>query len=67
MQLYGREWTRREVEARTGRLEQIGGIRRFRLVEGAEDGVEQIEVRTGAGLTYFVTPARGLDIAPAPG
>ena len=65
MQLYGREWTRREVEARVGRLEQIGGIRRFRLVEGAEDGVEQIEVRTGAGLTYIVTPARGLDISLA--
>jgi hypothetical protein len=34
-------------------------------MEGTEDGVEQIEVRTGAGLTYFVTPARGLDISLA--
>jgi hypothetical protein len=63
MQLYGRMWTRRQLEARVGRLEQIGGVRRFRLTEGPEDGVEQIQVRTGAGLTYYVTPQHGLDIS----
>ncbi len=65
MHLYGRAWTRRELEARAGRFEQIGGIRRFRLSEGLEDGVEQIQVRTGAGLTYHVTPHRCLDISLA--
>lgn len=63
MQLYGRQWTRREVEARVGRLEQIGGLRRIQLNEGLEKGVEQIQVRTGAGLSYFVSPDRCLDIA----
>lgn len=65
MQLYGREWTRREVEARTGRIEQIGGVRRLRLQEGREDGVEMIQVRTGAGLEFNVSPHRGLDISLA--
>ena len=65
MQLYGRRWTRRELEARAGRLEQMGGIRRFRLTEGVEEGVEQIQVRTGAGLAYYVTPQRCLDISLA--
>jgi hypothetical protein len=65
MQLYNRTWTRREIEARVGRLEQIGGIRRYHLSEGLEAGVEQLQVRTGAGLTYYVTPARALDISLA--
>lgn len=65
MELYGRKWTRRELEARVGRIEQIGGVRRFRLVEGLEDGVELIEVRTGAGLRYNVLPSRALDISLA--
>lgn len=63
MQLYGKKWTRREVEARVGRLEQMGGIRRLTLTEGSEAGVELIQVRTGAGLTYYVSPLRGLDIS----
>lgn len=55
--------TRRDIEARTGRVEQLGGVRRMVLSEGPEKGVEQIEVRTGAGLTYRVSPDRGLDIS----
>jgi hypothetical protein len=65
MNLYGKEWTRRELEARLGRLEQIGGLRRFTSSEGPESGVELVQVRTGAGLTYYVSPSRGLDIGLA--
>ena len=65
MRLYGQTWTRRQLEARVGRLEQIGGIRRLRLAEGPEDGVDYIQVRTGAGLAYYVAPQRGLDISLA--
>jgi hypothetical protein len=62
MRLYGTDWTRRGLEARIGRIEQIGGLRRFQSIEGPESGVEQILVRTGAGLSYFILPSRGLDI-----
>ncbi len=65
MQLYGQTWTKRDLLARVGRLEQIGGIRRFCLNEGPEAGVEQIQIRTGAGLTYYISPQRGLDISLA--
>ena len=65
MRLYGRDWTRRELEARVGRLEQLGGVRRLQLTDGPEAGVEQIQVRTGAGLSYYVSPQRGLDLALA--
>jgi hypothetical protein len=65
MQLYGREWPRRELEARVGRLEQIGGLRRLHWAEGSEAGTEAIQVRSGAGLEYLVLPSRGLDISLA--
>ncbi len=63
MQLYGRQWKRRELEERVGRIEQIGGIQRFTMNEGPEAGVETIRVRTGSGLSYWVTPTKGLDIS----
>ncbi|MDZ7333280.1 MAG: aldose 1-epimerase family protein [candidate division KSB1 bacterium] len=63
MKLYGRNWTRRDLEARVGRLEQIGGVRRFELKEGPEAGAEFIQVRTGSGLSYYVSPMRCLDIS----
>lgn len=65
MHLYGKSWTRRELEARVGRIEQIAGVRRFKGLEGNEAEVEQIQVRTGAGLCYYVTPTKGLDISLA--
>lgn len=63
--LYGQQWNRRELEARVGRVEQIGGLQRLKLTEGFEAGVEQVQVRTGAGLTYYVTLSKGLDISLA--
>lgn len=65
MELFGRQWHRRELLARTGRIEQIAGVRRYRLSEGFEAGSEQIQVRTGAGLAYYVSPSRALDISLA--
>jgi hypothetical protein len=62
MQLFGRTWTRRDIEARTGRFEQLAGVRRLICAEGPESGGEVIEVRTGAGLSFDVHPGRGLDI-----
>lgn len=65
MQLYGRTYTRRDLEAHVGRIEQIGGVRRFQWTEGREAGTEMLEVRTAAGLRYLVSPTRALDISLA--
>jgi Domain of unknown function (DUF4432) len=65
MKLYGKKWTRRKLESHVGRIEQIGGVRRVQSTEGAESGVEEIQVRTGAGLSYSIVPSRGLDIGLA--
>jgi len=65
MQLYGRTWARRELEAHVGRIEQIGGVQRVRQTEGRGRDVEQIQVRTGSGLAYDILPNRGMDISLA--
>ena len=53
------------VLGRSPPIEQIGGLRRFQWAEGSETGNEQIQVRTGAGLSYYVSPSRALDISLA--
>ncbi len=63
MKLYNRTFTRREMEARVGRIEQLGGVRRMQLTEGFEAGTEIVQVRTGGGLAYQVLPSRCLDIS----
>ncbi|MFD1904052.1 hypothetical protein ACFTAO_40455 [Paenibacillus rhizoplanae] len=63
--LYGREWTRRELEARVGRIEQLAGVQPFVMREGPEAGQEVFRVRTGSGLSYWVHPGKGMDISLA--
>jgi len=65
MKLYGKNWTRREIEARVGPIESIGGIKKYKLSGGSESEVEMIQVRTGAGLSYHVNVSRALDIGLA--
>jgi hypothetical protein len=65
MKLYGMMWSRRELEARIGRVEQIGGVQRFVNAEGPEAGTEMIRIRTGSGLSYHVSPTKGMDISLA--
>lgn len=63
--LHGQSLTRTELMSRVGDLGQIGGLRRSRLLEGVSDGVEVIELETGAGLRFDMLPSRGLDIGQA--
>jgi len=65
MKLYGKTWKRREIERYIGRIEQIGGLKRYKLQDGNARGVEQIQVRTGAGLSCYVNISRGMDISLA--
>jgi len=54
MFLYGRKWTRCEIEAYVGKIETITGVQKYRCSEGPESGVEMIQVRTASGLTFNV-------------
>lgn len=65
MNIYGQNMTKREILRHAGNIEQVGGLRRLRESEGFEDGCEIIQVTTGAGLRYEVTPSKAMDICIA--
>jgi hypothetical protein len=64
-QLFGKQWTRRELMERVGDISQLGGIRNVTLSDGNENGARAIEVRTGTGFRFTVLSDRGLDISEA--
>jgi hypothetical protein len=63
--LWGREWSREELERRVGDLSQIAGVRLVELADGKERGVRAAEIKTGSGLSFTVLIDRGLDISTA--
>ena len=60
--LYGRNWSRRELSRRVGRLEQVAGVRLVMLGDGTERGVRVLEFRTGTGFEFDVVVDRAFDI-----
>jgi hypothetical protein len=64
-QLWGREWTRAELESRVGDLSQIAGVRLVELADGKERGARAAEIKTGSGFNFTVLIDRGLDISTA--
>jgi hypothetical protein len=63
--LWGRQWTRAELLARVGRLEQIAGLRLVEGGDGAERGVRILLGRTGGGFEFEILVDRGFDIGGA--
>jgi hypothetical protein len=63
--LWGKEWTRAELEQRVGDILQIGGVRLIELADGKERGVRAAQFRTGSGLAFTVLLDRGMDISHA--
>jgi len=63
--LFGRDYTRRELLDRVGDMSQLAGARRAELVEGNERGAGLIDVFNASGLCFSVLPGRALDIASA--
>jgi hypothetical protein len=63
--LLGREWSRSELLARIGRLEQLGGVQLTEATDGAERGVRLLRFATGGGFDFEVLVDRGFDIGRA--
>jgi len=63
--LWGRDWTRQELEQRVGDMRQIAGVRLLQLDDGPERGARAAEFRTGTGFNFLVLVDRGLDISRA--
>lgn len=65
VRLYGREWSRDELQRYTGLDSQLGGVTQKVLVEGRAAGVRVAEFDTGSGLQFSVLLDRGMDICAA--
>jgi hypothetical protein len=61
-ELDGVRYSRAELLRRTGRLEQVAGVRLVTLGDGVERGVRVLEFRTGSGLSFEVLVDRAFDI-----
>jgi hypothetical protein len=64
-QLWGKSWTRTELLARVGRLEQLAGVELVEAADGPERGVRLLRFVTGAGFDFDVLVDRGFDIGRA--
>lgn len=63
--LYGKRWTRKQIESLTGSMHQIAGITPGELADGRGRGVRTAEIRTGSGLSATVALDRCMDIVRA--
>lgn len=60
--LHGIHIDRRELARRTGRLEQVAGVRLVTLGDGPQRGVRVLEFRTGSGFEFDVIVDRAMDV-----
>jgi hypothetical protein len=63
--LYGKQWSRDEIQQYVPDLSQLARIQRSTLREGRAEGIDTVEVTTGSGFQFTVLPGRGLDISHA--
>lgn len=60
--LYGKTYTRRELEARVGSMKQLADLRAAEMTGGREAGTKILELTNGV-LSATVVPGRCLDVA----
>ena len=61
-ELFGTTYSRRQLLARVGRLEQVAGVRLVTLGDGLGRDVRLLEFRTGTGFSFDVVVDRCFDI-----
>jgi hypothetical protein len=64
-ELFGQNYSSRDLDERIGRAQQLAGIRPFEFSDGRARGVRAFDVRTGAGLSFTCVADRALDICSA--
>lgn len=65
MDIFGRKMTKATLENYTGKMTQVAGVQTFQMQTGKERGVTILQVKTGGGLCFWITPDKGMDIAHA--
>jgi Domain of unknown function (DUF4432) len=62
VELWGRHWSRSDLLARAGRLDQLAGVQLLQADDGPERGVRLLRFATGAGFDFEVLIDRGFDV-----
>lgn len=62
VELYGKSYTRAQIEAASGGLSHAAGVRMMVLENGLERGNRVLEFRSGSGLRFTVLLDRAMDI-----
>ncbi|MCL4694615.1 MAG: aldose 1-epimerase family protein [Candidatus Hydrogenedentes bacterium] len=65
MEIYGKQFSVRELRKRVGNMDQIAGVRTVQLDDGNERPARAAIIRTGSGLELTVLLDRCLDITSA--
>ncbi len=60
--LFGSQYSRSELLARVGRLDQVAGVRQVTLGDGLGRDVRLLEFRTGTGFSFDIVVDRSFDI-----
>jgi hypothetical protein len=63
--LFGRKFSRSDLERRVGHRSQLGGVRLMTSDNGPSRGVRLLEFRTGTGFVFEVAVDRGMDVGRA--
>jgi hypothetical protein len=63
--LFGREWTRVDLQQQIGSMEQLAGIRVGTITDGPGAGMRIFHVYTAPGLNFDVLADKALDISRA--
>lgn len=63
--LYGRKYSRLDLERRSGALSQFAGVEAYTLADGVGRGIRCLEFRTGTGFMFKVLVDRAMDVAHA--
>jgi hypothetical protein len=63
--LFGRQWSRDDLQRYVPDMGQLAPIRRSTLREGRAEGIDTVDFATGSGFQFTVLPGRGLDISQA--
>lgn len=63
--IFNSNYSREELQAISGDISQLAGVRISELADGFERGVRTADLYTGSGLRYTVSLDRGMDISAA--
>ncbi len=63
VQIFGREYTQRELMRYFGDISQVAGMKKYELSEGKGRGVQAVDVWTGTGFYFTISLERAMDIS----